>query len=153
MAAKKVSSGKRGGGRSSGAKGRASGGRRSSGSSSRFRQEPTPFPSLIGRLLEIAGVTERPVAEFRFVPDRLWRFDYAWPALSVAVEIEGGVWSAGRHVQPLGFTEDCRKYNRAAADGWLVFRWTTGMLAAEPVQLAQQLGAVLLVRAKHQAKG
>lgn len=29
--------------------------------------------------------------EYRFAPKRLWRFDFAWPELALALEIEGGV--------------------------------------------------------------
>ena len=53
-----------------------------------------------------------------------WRFDFAWPAVQVAVEVEGGVWSGGRHVRPAGFLEDVRKYNIAAMMGWTVLRAT-----------------------------
>ena len=66
--------------------------------------------------------------EYRFHPDRRWRFDRAHPEARVAIEIEGGVWSNGRHVRPAGFEEDCVKYNSAAAEGWLVFRVTSKML-------------------------
>lgn len=66
-----------------------------------------------------------PVREFRFSPPRLWRFDFAWPAQKVAVEIEGGVWNGGRHTRGSGFTADCEKYNRAAQLGFRVFRFPT----------------------------
>lgn len=44
------------------------------------------------------------------------------------MEIEGGVWSRGRHVRGSGFEKDCEKHNEAAALGWSVFRFTGGML-------------------------
>lgn len=65
-----------------------------------------------------------PVAEFRFHPTRRWRFDRAWPAQRVALEVEGGVWTAGRHTRPAGFLRDVEKYNAAAAMGWRVLRCT-----------------------------
>lgn len=64
--------------------------------------------------------------EYRFHPRRRWRFDRAWPARKIAVELEGGVFTGGRHVRPTGFIEDCRKYNTAAIYGWLVLRLTPG---------------------------
>ena len=48
----------------------------------------------------------RPESEFRFHVQRKWRFDYCWPDLKVAVEIEGGVWTQGRHTRPVGFLNE-----------------------------------------------
>jgi len=62
--------------------------------------------------------------ELCFMTGRKWRFDFAWPAERLAVEIEGGVWSRGRHTRGVGFTEDCDKYNCAALAGWTVLRYT-----------------------------
>lgn len=68
-----------------------------------------------------------PVActEYQFHPIRKWRFDFAWPEYRLAVEIEGGVLSRGRHVRPQGFTNDCEKYNQATQMGWRVLRFTS----------------------------
>lgn len=63
-----------------------------------------------------------PQREYRFHPDRRWRFDLAWPDHLVAAEIEGGVWVRGRHNRGSGFICDCEKYNAAAELGWLVIR-------------------------------
>ncbi|MDE2096720.1 MAG: hypothetical protein KGL39_05680 [Patescibacteria group bacterium] len=73
------------------------------------------------------------VAELRFDPPRLWRFDRAHAEAKVAIECEGGVWSGGAHTRGRGYTEDCQKYNRAAALGWRVFRLTINMLREDPV--------------------
>jgi very-short-patch-repair endonuclease len=64
------------------------------------------------------------VEEHRFHPTRKWRFDFAWPANRLACEVEGGVYTNGRHTRGAGFTADCEKYNEAAADGWTVIRVT-----------------------------
>jgi very-short-patch-repair endonuclease len=64
-----------------------------------------------------------PVREFVFHPGRRWRFDFAWPEFMVAVEIEGGQWTQGRHQRPQGFSSDCEKYNAATKDGWRVYRF------------------------------
>ena len=65
------------------------------------------------------------VPEFRFHESRKWRFDYAHQTLKIALEIEGGVWSGGRHTRGSGFLGDIEKYNAATAAGWAVFRCTT----------------------------
>lgn len=69
--------------------------------------------------------------EFKFHPERKWRFDYAWfdevaelecflP--KVALEVEGGVWTGGRHTSGSGFVKDMEKYNAAAMAGWRIIR-------------------------------
>jgi very-short-patch-repair endonuclease len=69
-----------------------------------------------------------PVREHRFAPPRRWRFDYAWPAHRLALEVEGGTWAGGRHVRGSGYEADCEKYSEAALLGWRVLRVTTAML-------------------------
>lgn len=69
-----------------------------------------------------------PTTEFRFDPTRRWRFDFAWPVLRVACEVEGGTFVAGRHSRGKGFEADAEKYSEAAIAGWLVVRVTTGMV-------------------------
>ena len=70
-----------------------------------------------------AGLPE-PVAEYRFAPPRRWRFDYCWIEQKLAVEIEGGVFTGGRHVRGRGYIGDMAKYNRAQALGFCVLRFT-----------------------------
>ena len=67
-------------------------------------------------------VTE-PRREFRFSNVRKYSFDFCWPDYMIAVEIEGGVWSGGRHTRPKGFIEDMTKYNLATSLGWSVYRF------------------------------
>lgn len=77
--------------------------------------------------------------EYRFHPERAWRFDFAWPADRLAVEVEGGVSHApvrsrsgktirGHHVHPEGYESDCIKYNAALLLGWRVIRVTPAMV-------------------------
>lgn len=64
------------------------------------------------------------VKKFKFHPKRRWRFDYAIPEYRIALEVEGGVWTGGRHTRPQGFLGDIEKYNTATLMGWRVFRTT-----------------------------
>ena len=64
------------------------------------------------------------VKEFKFHSVRKWRFDYAVPEHKIALEVEGGVWTGGRHTSPKGFLGDIEKYNTATLMGWRVFRTT-----------------------------
>jgi hypothetical protein len=69
-----------------------------------------------------------PVREYVFFHGRRWRFDFAFPGSQIAIEIEGGTWSNGRHTRGSGFEKDLEKYNAAALLGWRVLRYTTDMV-------------------------
>jgi hypothetical protein len=57
-----------------------------------------------------------------------WRFDFALVDQKIAIEVEGGVFTRGRHTRGSGFTEDCTKYNAAVRAGWRVLRYTSSMV-------------------------
>lgn len=111
--------------------------------------------------LRALGV-ERPVREFRFGAEaaggpgrglraRLdehglkdWRFDFAWPELRFAVEVEGGIHTNGRHTRGAGYEEDLKKYHHAMRLGWTVYRCgahliKTGEAATLIARLIQEL--------------
>lgn len=68
------------------------------------------------------------IREHRFHPVRKWRFDFAWPQLMIACEVEGLHPGRGRHQTIKGYTADCEKYNEAAIMGWLVLRFPQNMV-------------------------
>jgi hypothetical protein len=71
------------------------------------------------RQCQLSGMP-MPVMEYRFHPVRRWRFDYAWPAQKLAMEIQGAVFVQGRHTRGAGLRKEYEKLNAAAADGWRV---------------------------------
>ena len=79
-------------------------------------------------------VIPRPVREHVFAPPRRWRFDFAWPDIKVAVEVEGGIWTRGGHSRGAGMVKDAEKYNEAAILGWLLIR-VTGVTISNGVAL------------------
>jgi hypothetical protein len=81
------------------------------------------------RALEVRGLP-RPEREWKFDAKRRWRFDYAWPQQMIALEVEGGVWTGGRHTRGAGFLKDVEKYNRAAVLGWRLLRVTPDKLVS-----------------------
>ena len=71
-------------------------------------------------------------SEFTFCPGRRWRFDFAWPDLKIAVEIEGMTYTGvGYHQNPEDYGKDCEKYNTAAFLGWKVFRFTRKQIGTQ----------------------
>ena len=72
--------------------------------------------------------------EYKFHATRKWRSDFAHIASRVLIEIEGGVWSGGRHTRGLGYAKDCEKYNNAAYDDWAVIRFTGRDITIENIQ-------------------
>lgn len=66
--------------------------------------------------------------EYHFHPMRQWRVDFAFLSQRLAVEIEGGHWSGGRHTRGSGFERDIAKYNALVIDGWRLLRFTSAMV-------------------------
>ena len=72
----------------------------------------------------IASVPDipEPTAEYTFAPPRRWRFDFAWPAERVAVEVDGAIFAGGRHGRGRGILGDAEKLEAALVRGWRVYR-------------------------------
>lgn len=85
----------------------------------------------------IAGDLPQFEREYRFNEKRRWRFDFAWPAHKLAVEIDGGRWVpfGGRHAGD----GDREKLNSAAALGWTVFRYSSNQLRSNPVNIFDEI--------------
>lgn len=72
----------------------------------------------------------RPMPEYRFHAVRKWRIDYYFEAngRKVGLEVEGGIWTGGRHTRGKGFAGDMEKYNAAGAMGITIVRVVPGDL-------------------------
>ena len=86
-------------------------------------------------LCRSAGLPE-PIPEYRFAWEtirRRWRIDYyfEYKDRKVALEVEGGVWTSGRHVHPSGFLKDMEKYNALTLHGIFLLRTTPAELMSE----------------------
>ena len=79
-----------------------------------------------------------PVREHVFHTTRKWRFDFAWVAERLAVEIEGGMFKGGGHQRGRAYQKNCEKYNAATVMGWRVLRYTNLDLEERPVQCVEQ---------------
>ena len=85
------------------------------------------WPERLVNLLLYCRIPE-PEREYEFHPVRKWRLDLCWPEFMVGVEVDGGVYSGGRHTRGKGYTEDCVKINEAIILGYTVVRVTTEMV-------------------------
>ncbi|WP_151751990.1 DUF559 domain-containing protein [Acinetobacter bereziniae] len=63
--------------------------------------------------------------EYKFHPKRKWRADFLIVGKKILVEVEGGVWSGGRHTRGKGYIGDMEKYNAAVVLGFQVLRFST----------------------------
>lgn len=109
------------------------------------RRSPAPAVELFHQQLVVSG--ESPVRELRFAQEvhRQWRFDFAWPAERVAIEIDGlaphratkrkksgatytVMLAGGRHATVAGFEEDCLKKATAAVLGWTVLQFPQSLV-------------------------
>lgn len=91
----------------------------------------------------LADDLPEPEAEVLFATGRRFRFDRAWRAVKVAVELDGGVYTNGRHVRGAGFERDLEKMNLAVLYGWRVLRYSSRMVKDDPESVIAQIRKVL----------
>lgn len=106
----------------------------------------TQFRLLFGSLSEIKTA---PVGQHVFHPERKWRFDFAWPDLLVAVEIDGGVFQsrATGHRSIGGLIRDMEKSNAAQIQGWCLLRFHANDLDKDPVGTIALVDHALMISA------
>ena len=110
---------------------------------------------------ELRGMLElmqlAPVSQFKFHPERRWRFDFAFPDVMVCVDVDGGVFAAenketaGRHARGAGIVAAFEKRNAAAELGYCVLcygppqiRSGESALQIERIVTARRTGLVLV---------
>lgn len=92
-----------------------------------------------------------PVREYRFHPVRMWRLDFAFVDLKVAIEVQGGTFMGGKGAHSRGPQQhkDYEKLNTAQALGWRVFQFDAKHLGksmiADSVQFV--IDAILSIEA------
>jgi len=91
-------------------------------------------PKIVTAYLATFGIPE-PNYELRFHISRKWRFDLAWPSSGLALEIQGGIWTAGRHSRGAAMLKEWEKLNTAAEYGWRILYCQPKDLLKEPMAL------------------
>jgi very-short-patch-repair endonuclease len=78
--------------------------------------------------------------EYRFHATRRWRFDFAFPAKKIAIELHGAIFTQGRHSRGVGIEGDMEKINEAQLLGWDVLCFSGGMVKnGEAVKTLERL--------------
>lgn len=62
--------------------------------------------------------------EYKFHETRKWRCDFFLPALKTAIEIQGAVWTQGRHTRGAGYLKDMEKFRELAKAGHRLLMFT-----------------------------
>jgi len=91
------------------------------------REPPHVAAMMLKQWFVTYGLPE-PVTEHRFHPTRKWRFDAAIPSAKVAIEVNGGIWTRGRHMRGSGYIGDRMKINAAQILGWIVLEFATDQI-------------------------
>ncbi|QIC64476.1 DUF559 domain-containing protein [Acinetobacter schindleri] len=84
---------------------------------------PNEFEAKLARELKTLKIDFE--QEFYFHPERKWRADFHLIGKKILVEVEGGIWSGGRHTRGRGYIGDMKKYNAATMMGYQVIRFST----------------------------
>lgn len=95
-----------------------------------MNQAATKIPAYLWKAMGIPY----PKIEYVFCTGRKFRFDFAWPEYRLAVEIEGGAYTNGRHRRIAGFLSDMEKYNLATVQGWKLLRYVPGKIGFAQIQ-------------------
>lgn len=80
-----------------------------------------------------------PVREYRFDDVRRFRLDFAFPERRVGIELQGGVWTGGRHTRGAGYERDVVKLNLLQSLGWRCFYVTASMLRDDPQSVVRMV--------------
>ena len=84
---------------------------------------PNEFEAKLARELKTLKIEFE--QEFEFHPKRKWRADFHLVGKKILVEVEGAIWSGGRHTRGKGYIRDMEKYNAATMMGFQVLRFST----------------------------
>lgn len=69
----------------------------------------------------------------KVIKGRRFEFDFCLPDYRILIEIQGAVFSGGRHTRGYGYTADCEKLRLATFDGWKVLWYTSRDITKENI--------------------
>ncbi len=82
----------------------------------------------------------QPVREFKAIPSRRFRWDFAWVEQRLLVETNGSTWIARKgHTSGVGIARDYEKHNLAVLAGWRDLIFTTAIVkSGEAVRMIEE---------------
>jgi very-short-patch-repair endonuclease len=83
--------------------------------------KPSELEDALYFQIKVSGLP-LPERQHKPIEGRKYAFDFAWPDQKLACEVDGGVWTGGRHSRGSGIETDAEKYSLAAARGWRILR-------------------------------
>lgn len=92
------------------------------------------------------------VSEHQFYPPVRFRFDYAFLAWKVGIEIQGGIYinrKKGRgsgHVSVKGMENDMTKLNLAQGQGWVLLQFSPNRIRREPAYIVSTILAAINIQ-------
>lgn len=100
---------------------------------------PSVLESKMARLLQCSGLT-LPQAEYVAGENGEYRLDFAYPAIKLAIEVDGYVW----HSSPEQARADNARRNRLLAQGWRVLVYTWASVRDTPDEVVAEILAAYL---------
>ena len=80
-----------------------------------------------------------PEREYRAIQGRKFRWDFAYPAQKLLIEVNGATWVKGGHSSGRGISRDYEKLNLANLAGWRCLLFTSEMIeSGEAVEMIQK---------------
>ena len=78
---------------------------------------------------QLSTILVNPAREYKAIPGRRFRWDFAIPERKLLIEIQGGTWVSNTgHSSGSGIRRDCEKINLATLAGWRVLHFTGDMV-------------------------
>jgi hypothetical protein len=95
--------------------------------------------------LRVAGLPV-PIRQFQAIPGRKLAFDFGFPEWRLLVEIQGGVWTKGKHGRGSGIIQDQNKLNDAVLNGFYTLQFSVNHIKDGTALLVTQRALRVLPR-------
>ena len=77
--------------------------------------------------IRVAGLP-RPIQQFTPIPGRKLAFDFGFPDWRLLVEVQGGIWTSGKHGRGSGIIKDQDKLNLAVLNQFFTLQFSVNQI-------------------------